>query len=620
MNEQEEFEFRLRFEKERAAKPEAPKDDKFSFVKGMGQQVLNAGAGALRGAGSIGATILTPYDLAVGNTKSIGNPERRQAMTDALGTMGADTNSLAFNVGKIGGEVAGTAGMGGVLANTAARIPGVAAAAPNVLNALRTSGFTAGNATGMTGLGVRTLGGAATGGVSAGLADPTDAGYGALIGGATPTVVRGAAALGRGTAGLARGLSEPFTASGRSAIAGRTLQRFGVTPQDVQGLTDAPTITGARQSLAEQITRPEGAAGAARLQDAVRSLDPQISASMAARETENNAARVSTLRDLAGQDGARDFAAAHRSSTAQQQYERAFSVPVNAEDLSPAMRGEATKIMNMPAVREAVKEARLNAANFGMKLTGNNSIAGMHQAKLAMDDAISRLSSGGAVEANKAAGIKAARDRMVTFMEKMSPDYKDARTTYAEMSRPVNQMDVAGELLNRGGSNTSDLAGNTRLMPNALTGAMSDEALLIKRATGRNAGNSLESLMEPGQLNRLRAVVGEVDRGAAVARAGAGPGSPTAQRMASTNLLSQMGLPESVTNNALVQTLMRPVQFGANIAEPRIQQTLLEIIQSPALAADAMRRATPTQRIALQRAMQQAAQAGIRVAPVIAAQ
>jgi hypothetical protein len=210
---------------------------------------------------------------------------------------------------------------------------------------------------------------------------------------------------------------------------------------------------------------------------------------------------------------------------------------------------------------------------------------------------------------------------LLDVMETLSPDYKAARVSYAQMSRPVNQMDVAGELLSRGQANNSDLAGNVRLMPNALSGAVKDEALLIKRATGRNGvANSLESLMEPDQLNRLRAVVGEVDRGAAVGRDGAGPGSPTAQRMASSNLLRQIGLSEGVTTNALVQTFMRPAQYGADLAEPRIQQALLEIIQNPQLAADAMRRATPTQRVALQQAMRQAAMAGIKVAPVIAAQ
>lgn len=166
------------------------------FAQKLGRQVLNAGAGALRGAGSIGATILTPYDLIAGNTKSIGNPERRQAMTDALGTMGADTNSLAFGAGKLGGEISGTAGVGGALANAFGRLPGVATAAPNLLQAVRTSGMGAGAATGKTALALRTAGGAVGGGVAAGMVNPEDAKTGAIVGVALPAATKAAGLAG----------------------------------------------------------------------------------------------------------------------------------------------------------------------------------------------------------------------------------------------------------------------------------------------------------------------------------------------------------------------------------------------------------------------------------------
>lgn len=73
------------------------------------------GAGALRGAGSIGSTLLTPYDLLAGNTKSIGNPERRQAIDEGLKLMGADPESGMYKAGKIGAEIAGTLPIGGVI-------------------------------------------------------------------------------------------------------------------------------------------------------------------------------------------------------------------------------------------------------------------------------------------------------------------------------------------------------------------------------------------------------------------------------------------------------------------------------------------------------------------------
>ncbi len=164
------------------------------------QQVGNLAAGAVRGAGSIGATLLTPYDLIAGNTKSIGNPERRAAMDDALGMMGAETNSLAYRGGKLAGEVAGTAGVGGAAANAIARVPGVA---PAVLSAARTSGMVGGSPL------VRAIGGATSGALSAGLVNPENAAAGAVIGGVLPGAMQVAGAAGKAIGRTISGPEQP---------------------------------------------------------------------------------------------------------------------------------------------------------------------------------------------------------------------------------------------------------------------------------------------------------------------------------------------------------------------------------------------------------------------------
>jgi hypothetical protein len=178
----------------------APADQ--SFPQKLGRQVLNTAAGAVRGAGSIGATILAPVDIAkdaiAGKGLSLeSNRERRQAMTEALGTLGAETDSLAFQAGKIGGEVAGTLGVGGTIANAAGRV--LPAGAAPVVEAIRTAGMSGGN------MAARTAGGAITGGASAALVNPEDAGTGALIGGALPGAIRAAGAAGQAIGGVVRG-------------------------------------------------------------------------------------------------------------------------------------------------------------------------------------------------------------------------------------------------------------------------------------------------------------------------------------------------------------------------------------------------------------------------------
>ena len=168
-----------------APEVDAPKDEPWQAK--LGRQVLNAGAGAVRGAGSIGATLMTPYDLFAGNTKSIGNPERRAAMDAGLQTLGADTDSMAYQGGKLAGEIAGTAGAGGVVGN----VLGKAGATPALVEAIKTAGMSAKGA----GLATRAAGGAVSGAVSAGLINPEDAKTGAVVGGVAPVAIKGAGFL-----------------------------------------------------------------------------------------------------------------------------------------------------------------------------------------------------------------------------------------------------------------------------------------------------------------------------------------------------------------------------------------------------------------------------------------
>ena len=200
---------------------DAPKD---SSANGRGGILQNAAGGILRGAGSIGATLLYPLDkaqdlyygdrnqsltgLITGGAKPLSrNEERRKAMDDALTTMGADTDSLMFKGGKLVGEIAGTAGAGGVLANGLLRAaPVVAPYAPAIANgltklapAIESGGFTLGAGAPTSAVGnmaLRTAGGAISGGATAGLADPNDARTGFLVGGALPGAAKVAAKAG----------------------------------------------------------------------------------------------------------------------------------------------------------------------------------------------------------------------------------------------------------------------------------------------------------------------------------------------------------------------------------------------------------------------------------------
>jgi hypothetical protein len=448
--------------------------------------------------------------------------------------------------------------------------------------------------------GAATLPGAAAVGGALGFVQPVASDESRL----TNTLVGGGAGAGGVAAGrvlkgayqATKALAEPFTEAGRSKIAGRVIQRFADDPAAIAQATSAPTITGAVPTLAEQT----GDAGLARLQDALRSVDPQINNQIGGRLAENNAARVASLQSLAGDQASRDAAELARSTATRPLYQQATKADYTVD-------AELANLLQRPAVKQAMERAKTLAANqnrsttfgveaanpfsgMGVPTQSSTQIKGMalQDLKMAMDEMLSDPASGFTGKAGNT--LRDLRGQLVNWMESANPAFKEARQTYAAMSRPLNAMDVGEEISRRATSNTSDLAGNPRMQANALLGMLRDEPGLLRRATGRKELSALSDVLDPQQMELLRAVASEADRAAAVGAAGNGPGSATAQRMASQNVLRQLvgptGLPQSWAESALANTVVgKPLNLiYGGVAEPRIQRALAEAALDPAKA------------------------------------
>lgn len=153
--------------------------------------------GAALGVSDIGNTVLNfvTSPLAKASPAVAQWNRTRNADFDALTEQNAD--STAFKVGRIGGNVAATLPVGGVLgagaraaAPALARVGVSAPVAASVANALATSGFRAGTLTGGANMLTRTAAGAVTGGTSAALVNPDSAKFGAVVGAALPGVLK----------------------------------------------------------------------------------------------------------------------------------------------------------------------------------------------------------------------------------------------------------------------------------------------------------------------------------------------------------------------------------------------------------------------------------------------
>ena len=157
----------------------------------IGDFAKNIAAGGIKGASRIGETILIPFDILANKlgieNSFIGRNDRGTAINQFM-KENANPSSLAYKGGDIGAQIAGTAGVGGVLAKG---LGAIAPEATQLAAALKSGGMIADGG----GMGTRIFGGAAAGAAQAGMIDPRSAGAGAIVGGALPPVIKGAGSL-----------------------------------------------------------------------------------------------------------------------------------------------------------------------------------------------------------------------------------------------------------------------------------------------------------------------------------------------------------------------------------------------------------------------------------------
>jgi hypothetical protein len=147
--------------------------DFMTIPRGIYRGVQDVTDTLVKGGASL-ADMVTGGDARQSVDQSIAANE--QAFQDQYGGSGIASAS------RVGGNIAATLPVGGVLAKGVSMIPGATTKAAPLIEALRTGGMSGGN------LATRMAGGAGTGGAAAALINPDDAGAGAAIGGALPVV------------------------------------------------------------------------------------------------------------------------------------------------------------------------------------------------------------------------------------------------------------------------------------------------------------------------------------------------------------------------------------------------------------------------------------------------
>lgn len=402
-----------------------------------------------------------------------------------------------------------------------------------------------------------------------------------ILGGALNAALPVAGALYRG----GRALVEPVLAPKRTAA--RVLEQFADDPQAMRLAAGGAQelVPGSKPTLAQVVQQP----GISSLERGAMNQPGPLQQGLTERALEQNAARKAAIDDLSGADGRLDFNKANRDETAQMLYAKAFA---EAPEDSKWIKGEVNKLMKRPAFVDALKDAQELALNQGIKVSPKNpenATQLLHFTKMGLDDQIERSMTTLGKPTNQTRALIDTRDSLVSLMESkgFSPSYREARDTYKQMSQPINEMELAGQM-------------GQKLIPSleAVTGQQAPARLLANNFASdvRRRSGDIDRAFSPEGKAKLDGLLQDLQRKASAEGLGKATGSPTAQYLTTQNLMRQvmgpMGLPAGLADKAAGMVMGTPGVGGAaqwlmKGPEHRVQRELADLLLDPSQASQA---------------------------------
>ena len=573
-----------------------------SLLSQIGEGAQNVAAGLFRGAGQIGATILHPLDS-----------EARKANLDTQDQFwkerGRDPESMSYGAGKIGAEIAGTAGIGGALAPVAE-----AANMAKLAAALRAGGFAKD-----AGMLKNIAGGAISGGASAAAVNPTleSTGAGAAIGGVIPPVAAGVAKVAQpllARMGNQAAIQSIAERAARSAAGNDADRQFAIRAMDnAQTFVPGATPTAGEAIAGAQAPGSMQGGGILALQRGLHGHEGAVDVLPGALAKQDEALSTS-LSPFAGGATAQDQAAAlraardYRSTNSGAQYDALKNDMISSTpelesilgtDIVKALLPTAQKIHEANVVTGQLNGQQVAPFMAQQASSGRikYSISGLQALKEAMDN----VANNPAVAA--ATGIKGSslvakgglRDALTDVMEKASAPWQAARDAYKAESIPINQLQfnqaIAGKLKNASG----DTTGRTFL--NAMDSGV---AALEKKAGIPRAAGGPGNYLDPANEQALAGIQSHLERQQDMARMLKNiQGSAEA-----SNVGSSVAIPHAKTEGILSDLFMKSVVGGGENAK----RFMAEQLADPKKFGALLRGLPDNQKLeALRRIMQQGA-------------
>lgn len=470
----------------------------------------------------------------------------------------SQANPASYMGGRIGGAVLPAAG----IASGVGMIPSFARANPYVQSAAVT-GVAGGIQGGLTPV--------ETGETGMPMYEDMgkNAAIGAAIGAPLGAVAPAIGALSSKAVQAGRGLVEPLYEEGQNRILGRFLREAagGEANKAMRNLRAAqPLVQGSMPTAAEAAGVPSLAA----LQRTAVGISPASTNLVATRQAAQTEARANALRNIASESRVSKYTNL-RERVADDLYTDAIK-PIDLSQITPQLTKEINSLTKTPAIKEAMSQAQINAANKGMDIADPaGSMRGLHETKMALDGQIKTVKAklerdaAGATSA-ELDGLMSAKKRLLGFIEEISPEYKTARITYERLSKPVEQLESISKLAKKS------------ISPE-------NEKIFVSRFS-----NDLQKVIDEGklserQLARLNLVKEDLARSKFAQEAGKGVGSDTVQKLAYSNMMQTAGIPTALTGSAASGVIGNLASRTGDIvygrANREMAQKLAEALMSP---------------------------------------
>lgn len=391
----------------------------------------------------------------------------------------------------------------------------------------------------------------------------TNTAIGGVAGAAVPAAIRAAQ--------VGKSFVEPLYAGGRQKIIGRTIDRAsgGQGQEVIKQLRAAKEIVpGSLPTAAEAAQNP----GVAALQRTATASDPVAMNQLAARQAANNEARIAALQGITPDV---ESSIAARTAAADPLYDAARSAgfdPAVAEAIQPRITSLMQRVPD-----DLVAQAKRLAQVEGTSINDMGSVQGAHYLKRIIDSTINSAKKTGDTDTVRA--FSSLQGEFLDVLDQLNPAYTQARQTFAQMSPPVTQGKVLGEVAKKAINPRGDIT------PFAFHRAIQDST--AKAVTRRPVG--MADVLDPNQMQTLKNIQADLLRSDFANTAGRGVGSDTVQKMAFSNMMSQSGLPSALQGLAPMGVVGNVAQRAGQVvykdANERMAQELAQALLDPNQAA-----------------------------------